>query len=1535
MKTVVCKAVALATTVALTVATAGIENLYQINSWGAKETTESVPNTKEEDSEQRVSKTEGSNAEDLEAKQKETQILEKDSVGAKNEEVIEENTSNNSEEETQGGTTEDGMTETTSSVPEAVIVVDENSIELQKDGMIYGKKSLEISAGIYKKDSNELEPEAIAGIQQKEISGWSGQEDLAATIYQWDGQKVVLENYIPEDAQAMVKENYQLSANYQDTLLDKKEITVVWDHLAPEISLNYTQEQLTELEKVHFAEKVVFNYQAKDKEVQTESNELISGAGVEKVVAEFESRIQGGYAPEKVETTSLNTIEINIEKGKEFHGVCRLYAVDYLGNVSEPKEISLNIDNVEPKITILGGKTTGWQEELTITARVEDYCLSKGQGEEADFWLVFEQNGVVDRESIVYTKNLQESTEDKEVYYLTIQAKKERYKDYSGNCTIYASDKAGNIVTYQTEDNQFLVNFDSTKPVFTDVTITDENKNLLENICNQLSFGMFFKDKIKLEVQAEEILVQGAASGIRFMEMYVDGKKYTPVSVTGDGVETYVVTFLLDVEDRSENIIFVMEDNAGNKNEQSLSEINQSYNTSGIYIDKASPYVVITPVESDLVKYQDKEKHNWYNKEVSFEIKAGDNLSGFAAIEVEVNGKKLSKDEGGMVIQEENFQKQCVTEKTFYISTSQGTSKKDTTGKETGRYDISISITDHSGNVTTKTKTVYVDVTEPYIKGVEVKGEGNIEGNGTLTSSKQYEYFIQGNARLVVTAADDKGSSGVKSITYYTVNYANNSQGEISKEKTVSVDKNNQITIKLNSGFKGAVYLKATDNTKHSTSKYERPHLIATGTNNRHMRNSAVTITLPKETVRDENNDPLYGESVTADIRISDKDMGLAAVEWSVTSDYDKTNQISGSLQIDKKGKVTDNTIFTVAAKDKNLVTEMTGKIPVNNDSNHIKVWVKITDRAGMTTEREIFLSIDKQKPVIEVTYDNNNFASEYAGETEYYKDNRTATIVVKERNFDEKNVQVKVSNAEGEVPSVTAWEKADNTASPDNTTHTARVVFATDGDYTLEITAADKIGNQANDYSQDKFVIDKTKPVIEITFDKSNRETGNYYSEGRTATITIKEHNFESSHVQITGSNANGENNTFPELGSFKTEGDTHQAALEFSTDGLYSFTAAYTDKAGNEAEVVQSEDFYIDTTEPEIIFEGVQQHGAYREEAAPVISCKDENMDTSSLKAQLRIVNLNEGKVIDAVQQGEVTTTQDSCRLQMASPEHTKEQDGIYYLDVEIKDLAGNLHKETLEYSVNRFGSVYTLEDEAKKASGNYVKSTGDIEILETNADEIHQAQVKLTKNGEITELKEAEDYVIKESTEAGAWKQYHYVIKKENFQEDGVYMITLSSKDKAGNTNENTAEEKEAELWFGVDTTSPVIVPLNVEEGESYNVTELEAQIEVQDNLKLDSVKGYVNDLEVEMKENQEQGFYTLSLTESTKEQKLRIVATDAAGNELVREVGDIYITTNPWVRLLHNKMAVTMMAGGVIIVLAFVGVLLVLRKKKRAK
>lgn len=66
------------------------------------------------------------------------------------------------------------------------------------------------------------------------------------------------------------------------------------------------------------------------------------------------------------------------------------------------------------------------------------------------------------------------------------------------------------------------------------------------------------------------------------------------------------------------------------------------------------------------------------------------------------------------------------------------------------------------------------------------------------------------------------------------------------------------------------------------------------------------------------------------------------------------------------------------------------------NNSNDVEIYVKVVDNAGHETEATKDLKIDITHPTIAVTYDLNTPLNE-----RYYKDVRTATVVVTERNFD------------------------------------------------------------------------------------------------------------------------------------------------------------------------------------------------------------------------------------------------------------------------------------------------------------------------------------------------------------------------------------------------------------------------------------------------------------------------------------------------------------------------------------------------------
>ena len=65
-----------------------------------------------------------------------------------------------------------------------------------------------------------------------------------------------------------------------------------------------------------------------------------------------------------------------------------------------------------------------------------------------------------------------------------------------------------------------------------------------------------------------------------------------------------------------------------------------------------------------------------------------------------------------------------------------------------------------------------------------------------------------------------------------------------------------------------------------------------------------------------------------------------------------------------------------------------------------------------------------------------------------------------------------------------------------------------------MTVNYTDLAGNPAKSVSVDEFVVDRTVPVITVTFDNNSAQNGKYYKDPRTATISIREHNFRESEV-------------------------------------------------------------------------------------------------------------------------------------------------------------------------------------------------------------------------------------------------------------------------------------------------------------------------------------------------------------------------------------------------------------------------------------
>lgn len=245
----------------------------------------------------------------------------------------------------------------------------------------------------------------------------------------------------------------------------------------------------------------------------------------------------------------------------------------------------------------------------------------------------------------------------------------------------------------------------------------------------------------------------------------------------------------------------------------------------------------------------------------------------------------------------------------------------------------------------------------------------------------------------------------------------------------------------------------------------------------------------------------------------------------------------------------------------------------------------------------------------------------------------------------------------------------------------------------------------------------------------------------------------------------------------------------------------------------------------------------------------------------------------------------------------------DDIYVLVAKLTDLAGNVTEKQITFSVNRFGSVYDLSN-VKSILNKYLPEEQDIIFTETNVNTLDRESIllKMVKNGTPVDLVEGRDYTVNATGGSGQWSVYTYTVHKALFKDDGRYSITVYSVDAAGNVNENIDESKTAELSFGIDKTIPVIVPVDLESGKQYPVEGKTVDLEIKDNLVLESVYIYLNDQAVEYTSNGES--YQFLIPESNRLQKVRIVAEDAAGNAQELNFDDILVSTNLFVRWYNN-------------------------------
>ena len=1059
--------------------------------------------------------------------------------------------------------------------------------------------------------------------------------------------------------------------------------------------------------------------------------------------------------------------------------------------------------------------------------------------------------------------------------------------NYSGShkLSLTVTDNSGNVNS-GVDKSTFYV--DNTAPEITEVKFSKKN-DIIGKILNFLTFGIYSNDTIVMNVTTVD---NAPTSGLPSDAITVNGGGDLKTSATEEpnatGSSTVKYTYNLENSDSAYNLSFTVKDNANNVNENiALADLVKD---NKVKAKEKDNYKSLTEEQLknvsdvfEVVSNSNREKITAQNTFVgdvydynNLTIRSGNTVRVVSIIKDDLSGiNKIGgfsckwNDSKDVDIIDNSVNKNKLSAGYTYNYVTNNTVKQtevtlnyDIETVFSGKYELKYTVTNNAGVERTFDETFYVDNTAPVISQFTFKN-GNPAKNPDSVIKTEYGYYFKNTTTVEVTAVDggvDSPVSGVSKIHFYTIG----TDGIQSDEQIVSVSGNNQTsytatTFEVPANFKGNVYAYAVDKagncyyfdttTNKDDSQPVTPDRVVVENSSKHEQMSGLDISLPA-TNYIEGSNKLYNNDVNVALNVSDSYSGIAKIEYSVSSEFDTNNNWDGSIEYSNDQSATtamngNGTVsgWKIEESDQNLVTKASSTITVKNNSNNIKIEVKLTDRAGNVSTKKETLSIDKTKPTIKIEYDNNNHTTHNG--TEFYKANRTATITVTERNFSPEDVISKITNTDNVIPQITGWttHNVANGENPDGTTHTATVVYASDGDYTFDIAFTDMAGNKADKVAQHKFTVDKTIPTINVSFDNNSAKNNNYYKADRTATITVNEHNFNAQDVKVNISATGADNSTAataPSVSSWTSNGNIHTATVKFANDGKYAFDVNYTDLADNAAKENVVTTFYVDKTAPAVKISNVENESANSGNVAPVINLSDNNYSGDYVLTLTRVdIEAKKTDVTNDFVSTVVPTSNTGAVVTYANFASDEVNDGIYVLNAALTDKAGNSSNDTITFSVNRFGSTYMGGNKETNdlLDNGYTNAEKDIVISEINVDKLTKSNISLSlDSSSLKTLKQNVDYTVNEDAKTGQWHKYNYTVKSSNFVNEGNYTIELSSTDAAKNASTNRIrpiENRKLAVQFVVDKTAPVVNIAGIENNALYEENSKDVTVVCEDS------------------------------------------------------------------------------------------------------
>jgi large repetitive protein len=655
-----------------------------------------------------------------------------------------------------------------------------------------------------------------------------------------------------------------------------------------------------------------------------------------------------------------------------------------------------------------------------------------------------------------------------------------------------------------------------------------------------------------------------------------------------------------------------------------------------------------------------------------------------------------------------------------------------------GEYEVTVAANDNADNVTEKTLKFTISMEEPELIVTDIVHNLQVS-NESYSTSKNLQFKV----------------SSKISLSEATVKIFKDGESKELSQVAMTISPENPYEALLNYEFAkdGKYRVEVSAKDVHPEGKQ---HIIPPFAFEIDSQSPTITIT------DNEGNNPqgIYGTDQNINIQVTDGNFAKEKVTLSGTrTGVDGVKQdLKNLLGLDDSGKV------TLSA----------------NVEGEYSIVVKAMDKAGNTSElKTVGFTIDKTAPEITDSIDKTYYNSSVDFKLNILDLtlNLNESLINVTRFFD--------NTSENLSPSLTdiiqnlslwSWKRT----------------FDQDGDYKIEVNAADGSDSSNDKNKMIEFTIDKIKPVSFI----NNVEKDLYDAPLAGVEIGVTDKNIDLGRTKLTVK----KDGVKLDVDALKVNGETASNTYNFEDDGVYSILLETTDLAGNIAET-KSESFTIDTQLPKLEISNIINGEHYKaltnieaivedltlKEATLEVKRDGNQVSFDYLKGNGKNDNLN--KVLQKID----FTIEGDYEVILNAIDKTGKSADPLKLAFTIDATAPGI-----EFSgINKDDFLKNGTLQVKITEHNY--ATNDVTITATRKVD------RNAENGEsFTIIEEKEDW--EKLGEASSWNQF--------FKEDGDYVVTVKTKDKAGN-------EATEETNFTIDNILPEIHISNLaEDGHFYN-------------------------------------------------------------------------------------------------------------------